>query len=79
MAKQSKFAKTTSGSTIAIVTGKQMTEEMEAAYAKVRKALRKPVTVAQLRKAAGVGTHSVRALLARAKAKPGEVRGTYRL
>lgn len=73
------YAASMSGSTIAIMTGKALSDEMVSAEKKLRAALRKPSTVAQLRKATGVGTHSVRALLARVKAKAGEERGTYRL
>ena len=73
-------SKTISASTLAIMTGKAISEEMEAAAKKARAVLRKPTTVPQLAKAAGVGMHSARALVARLHAKPVDgQRGAYRL
>lgn len=69
-----------SASTLAIRTGKAISEEMEAAAKKARAALKRPCTVPQLAKAAGVGLHSARALVARLHAKPVEgQRGAYRV
>lgn len=52
-------------------------EKMAAAEAKLRKALRKTITFAQARKAAGTGVHGTRALLMRVRATSPE-RGSYR-
>lgn len=73
-------AATMSASTLAIASGKAISEEMEAAAKRAKAALRKPTTVPQLAKAAKVGLHSARALVARLHAKPVEgQRGAYRL
>jgi len=77
--KARKGAASKSASTIAIEAGKPLSDEMAKAEKAVRAALRKPATVQAVRKAAGIGLHSVRALLVRVRAKPGDERGTYRL
>lgn len=76
--KTRKAAKVTCVARMAIANPKNdLSDRMAKAEAQLRKALRKTITFAQARKAAGTGVHGTRALLMRLRAVSPE-RGSYR-